>query len=100
MQSFFFSTIYIIKTKVGILGFSLRYLNKLFFVCRRLIVEYNGAPSAYTHTISVKAIEPTKVKYATVMVAYPSAPPHKNTIIKGMIKALNRTVGNPIRIKR
>ena len=65
-----------------------------------MIVEYNGAPSAYTHTISVKAIEPTKVKYATVTVVYPSAPPHKNTIIKGIMKALNRTVGNPIRIKR
>ena len=78
----------------------MRYLNKLFFICRRLTVEYNGAPSAYTHTISVKAIEPTKVKYATVAVVNPSAPPHKNTIIKGMIKALNRTVGSPTRIKR
>ena len=59
-----------------------------------------GAPSAYTHTVSVKAIEPTKEKYATVAVEYPSAPPHKNTMIKGIIKALKRTVGNPQRIKR
>ena len=59
-----------------------------------------GAPSAYTHTVSVKAIEPTKEKYATVAVEYPSAPPHKNTMIKGIIKALKRTVGNPHRINR
>ena len=59
-----------------------------------------GAPSAYTHTVCVKAIEPTKEKYATVVVEYPSAPPHKNTMIKGIIKALKRTVGSPHRIKR
>ena len=55
---------------------------------------------AYTQIVSVNAIEPTKAKYAAVAVAYPSAPPHKNTMIQGIRKALKRTVGNPQRIKR
>ena len=61
----------------------------------RLTAKYKGVPSPYTHTASVKASEPIKVKYATVAVEYPSAPPHKNTIINGINTALKRTGKNP-----
>ena len=57
--------------------------------------KYKGVPSAYTHTASVKKIEPAKAKYAVHALEYPSAPPQRKTIIRGINNALKSTGNIP-----
>ena len=68
--------------------------------CSRFNAKYSGVPSAYTHTDSVNTSEPIYVKYATFTLSKPTLPPHKNTIIKGIITALNKTGKKPQRMTR
>ena len=60
---------------------------------KRATERYKGAPSPYTQTLCVSRKEPTKVKYATQTASPP--PSHKNTITKGIKRALKRTGKSP-----
>ena len=54
-----------------------------------------GVPIPYTQTLCVIKRERTKEKYAIVALSKPSLPPHKNTMIIGIKKALKRTGKSP-----